>query len=128
MTVVSAGTHRSAATFFPRSFYDDFPSLGRIWVAIDGPFDEHLVRTAAVAWLVNAVPHLVYHLRHLGTCDTFDQIGNVVSLGTLALTRRPATSAGFEDRHLRLGPEVRREVARCAQQVLVLFRGERGEG
>ena len=105
MTVVSAGTHRSAATFFPRSFYDDFPSLGRIWVAIDGPFDEHLVRTAAVAWLVNAVPHLVYHLRHLGTCDTFDQIGNVVSLGTLALLPALVLLLSLRDRPDRVAPD-----------------------
>ena len=28
----------------PRSFYDDFPGLGRAWVSVDGPFNEHLVR------------------------------------------------------------------------------------
>ncbi|MCU1390419.1 MAG: hypothetical protein JWL72_3757 [Ilumatobacteraceae bacterium] len=98
------------ATFFPRSFYDDFPGFGRMWVAADGPMNEHLVRdvgqlslalavvsliaartmqplvvrTAGVALLVNAVPHLVYHLRHLDKYDTTDQIGNVVSLGLLA--------------------------------------------
>ena len=97
------------ATFFPRSFYDDFPGLGRIWVAVDGPYNEHLVRdvgqlslaiafvigvaawamntilvrVAAVAWLVNAVPHFVYHLRHLDAYDTVDQVGNVLSLGLL---------------------------------------------
>jgi len=95
------------ATFFPQSFYDDFPGLGRIWVAVDGPYNEHLVRdvgqlslaialvsgvaawtmktivvrVAAAAWLVNAVPHFVYHLRHLDAYDTVDQVGNVVSLG-----------------------------------------------
>ena len=97
------------ATFFPRSFYDDFPGMGRIWVAVDGPFNEHLVRdvgqlslaialvsgvaawtmntilvrVAAAAWLVNAVPHFVYHLRHLDAYDTVDQVGNVLSLGLL---------------------------------------------
>ncbi|MCU1400249.1 MAG: hypothetical protein JWN62_3358 [Acidimicrobiales bacterium] len=98
------------ATFFPRSFYDDFPGFGRMWVAADGPMNEHLVRdvgqlslalavvslvaartmqpllvrTAAAAWLVNAAPHFAYHLRHLDKYDTSDQIGNVVSLGLLA--------------------------------------------
>ena len=97
------------ATFFPQSFYDDFPGLGRIWVAVDGPYNEHLVRdvgqlslaialvsgvaawtmntilvrVAAAAWLVNAVPHFVYHLRHLDAYDTVDQVGNVLSLGLL---------------------------------------------
>ena len=97
------------AALFPRSFYDDFPGLGRIWVAVDGPFNEHLVRdvgqlsvalslvslvavitmvpllvrVSAAAWLLNAVPHLVYHLRHLDGYDTFDQVGEIVSLGLL---------------------------------------------
>jgi nucleoside-diphosphate-sugar epimerase len=84
------------ATFFPRSFYDDFP-LGRGWVMMDGAYNEHLIRdvgalnlgllvltlgvlylsTRAVArltalvWLAWSVPHLVYHLRHL----TMDMTG-----------------------------------------------------
>ena len=32
------------ATFAPRSFYEDFPGGGRNWVAVDGPYNEHLVR------------------------------------------------------------------------------------
>src|SRR4029078_1859716 len=32
------------AQFFPRSFYDHYPGLGRTWVAVDGPYNEHLVR------------------------------------------------------------------------------------
>ena len=121
------------ATLFPQSFYDDFPGLGRVWVAVDGPYNEHLVRdvgqlslamslvsgvaaftmvavlvrVAAAAWLVNAVPHFVYHLRHLDTYDTFDQIGNVLSLGllvalpivVLALSfRRPAPPTSDSNR------------------------------
>lgn len=92
---------------FPRSFYDDFPGLGRIWVAVDGPFNEHLVRdvgtlnlalatllavaalratprlvaVAAGVSLVNAVPHLAYHLLNLGVYDTADKVGNAVVLG-----------------------------------------------
>jgi nucleoside-diphosphate-sugar epimerase len=94
------------ASFFPRAFYDDFPN-GRGWVAIDGPYNEHLIRdfgamnlamfvvaagalvtasilvarVAAIAWLVFSVPHFVYHLRHLQHYETADKIGNVVSLG-----------------------------------------------
>ena len=93
------------ATFWPRAFYDDFPS-GRGWVAADGPFNEHLVRDfgglnlglgfvallAAIVggrWLVIAaagssllfgVPHLAYHLRNLDRYDGFDVAANVVSL------------------------------------------------
>lgn len=90
----------------PRSFYDDFPGGGRQWVAVDGPFNEHLVRdvgslnlalafvvaiaavtaaptlmrVAAGAVLVNGVPHLAYHLAHLDLYDTSDKVGNAVSL------------------------------------------------
>jgi len=78
------------AAFTPRSFYTDFP-FGRGWVAMDGRYNQHLIRdvgalnlalavftlgalwigTRAVAkltaagWLVYSVPHWVYHLRHL---------------------------------------------------------------
>lgn len=94
------------ATFFPRSFYDDFPGSGRVWVSVDGPYNEHLVRdvgslnlalaavsliaavtlsvwlvrAAAVGWLLYGVPHLVYHLRHLDPYETGDQIAVSVSL------------------------------------------------
>jgi nucleoside-diphosphate-sugar epimerase len=78
------------AEFSPRYFYDQFP-FGRGWVAMDGPYNEHLIRdfgalnlalfaltvgaifvgtrtiarVAAATWIVYSVPHLVYHLRHL---------------------------------------------------------------
>jgi hypothetical protein len=94
------------AGFFPRGFYDDFPGAGRVWVAPDGPFNEHLVRdvgvlnlslavvtiaaaiwltrplvrATAVAWLVYGVPHLVYHVRHRSPFDTDDQVSIVASL------------------------------------------------
>ena len=32
------------ALFAPQSFYDDFPGLGRSWVSVDGPYNEHLIR------------------------------------------------------------------------------------
>jgi len=99
------------AALTPRSFYNDFP-LGRGWVAMDGPYNEHLVRdvgtlnlalvvlmfaalaigtrpmvrTAMVVWLVNAVPHLVYHLRHLTMMmPGADKFGIVVTLGFAAV-------------------------------------------
>jgi uncharacterized membrane protein len=94
------------AGFFPRGFYDDFPGAGRVWVAPDGPFNEHLVRdvgvlnlslavvtiaaaiwltrplvrATAIAWLVYGVPHLVYHVRHRSPFDTDDQVSIVASL------------------------------------------------
>jgi hypothetical protein len=91
----------------PRSFYDGFPGFGRTWVSVDGPYNEHafrdfgngqlaiavvllaaflrpqryLVRTAALAYLVGAVPHLLYHANHLDLYDTSDQVANLVALG-----------------------------------------------
>ena len=77
--------------FAPRSFYDSFPGFGMHWVAVDGPFNEHLlrdlgganlalgavilfaiarptaglVRAVAAATLVAQVPHFIYHAAHL---------------------------------------------------------------
>jgi hypothetical protein len=94
------------AAFAPRSFYDDFPGAGRIWVAVDGPFNEHLIRdvgelnlalavvaivgfvtlnrmvvlAAGGAWLAYGVPHLVYHLRHLEPLANSDQFTVPLSL------------------------------------------------
>ncbi len=94
------------AAFAPRGFYEDFPGLGRMWVAPDGPYNEHLVRDvgelnlalavvtviALVAltpilvravlagWIVYSVPHLVYHLRNLDPFETDDQVSIIASL------------------------------------------------
>lgn len=96
------------AQFAPRSFYDDFPGLGRTWISVDGPYNEHLVRdvgglnlglaavliialvtlsritiiAASVASLLYGIPHLVYHIANADDLDTGDV---VVSLGGLAL-------------------------------------------
>ena len=79
------------AAVAPQSFYDDFPGAGRHWVAVDGPYNEHLVRdvgvlnlalaaivvavllrperylvmVVAAAELVYSTPHFLYHLAHL---------------------------------------------------------------
>jgi hypothetical protein len=99
------------AAFLPRSFYEDFPGLGRMWVAPDGPYNEHLVRdvgelnlalvvVTAVAlvtlgpwlvravlagWLVYSVPHLIYHLRHMGPFATDDQVSIAASLALVPI-------------------------------------------
>jgi len=96
------------AQFAPRSFYDNYPGLGRAWVAVDGPYNEHLVRdvgglnlglaavlivalvtlsrttilAASLASLLYGVPHLVYHIAH---ADLLSGSDVVVSLGGLAL-------------------------------------------
>ena len=94
------------AGFAPRSFYDDFPGFDRMWVAPDGPYNEHLVRDvgelnlalafvtlAAVvwctpllvrlvagAWLVEGLPHLVYHLRHLDPLASDAKVSSIAGL------------------------------------------------
>lgn len=96
------------AQFAPRSFYDDFPGLGRAWVRVDGPYNEHLVRdvgglylaltvlvvaaivtlsrtvvvVACLAILVSALPHLVYHVTHRDGLSSGDL---ALSLAGLAL-------------------------------------------
>ncbi|PPK97391.1 hypothetical protein CLV92_104212 [Kineococcus xinjiangensis] len=93
------------ALLAPVSFYSGFPA-GRGWVRQDGAFNEHLIRDvgglhlalavvsawaaarprpgsarlAGAAWLVFAVPHLLYHARHLPPAPV-DAVGNLVLLG-----------------------------------------------
>jgi hypothetical protein len=93
----------------PRSFYDDFPGLGAIWVAPDGPFNEHLLRdygaatlglvvltlcalvwltrplvlATGLAWLAASIPHVVYHLRNL---EPYPADEHVALVGSLAVT------------------------------------------
>jgi hypothetical protein len=100
------------ASLAPRSFYDGFPGLNRVWVGGDGPYNEHLVRDVGAlylalaaagllgllwrephvttllgaAWTVFSAPHLGYHGHHLAELDSLDAVGNVVTLGgTLVL-------------------------------------------
>jgi hypothetical protein len=94
------------AQFAPASFFTSFP-FGRGWVGIDGAYNEHLIRDvgglnlalavialaaarslrpevirlAAGATLVYAVPHLAYHATHLGAYGPGDAIANIVTLG-----------------------------------------------
>ena len=96
---------------FPRSFYDDFPGMGRAWVAVDGPFNEHLVRdvgglnlglafvavmalvtgsqmlarVAGGATLLYGLPHLTYHATHLDGYDTSDKLAMLGSLAFFVL-------------------------------------------
>ena len=95
------------AAFAPRSFFEDFP-FGRGWIAAEGgAYDEHLVRdvgvlfisliivtiwaawrreattAVAIAWIVQGVLHLVYHIGHLDNLGSADKIGLVGSLTTI---------------------------------------------
>ena len=104
----SATTVGAWAAFAPRSFYDDFPGLGQMWVSVDGPYNEHLVRdvgalnlalavvticalvtlarstiiASALAWLAYGVPHFVYHARHLGPFDATQAVAVLASVGS----------------------------------------------
>lgn len=94
------------ATVAPRGFYDDFPGAGQSWVALVGPYDEHLVRdvgalnlsalvllaltwvwldrrlvqAALVSYAVAGLPHLVYHLTALDGFRTFDAVAEIAGL------------------------------------------------
>jgi hypothetical protein len=93
------------ALFAPQYFYDEFP-FGRSWVAMDPPFNEHLVRDvgafnlalaaitlvaviirsplaarlSGLGWLVFSVPHGWFHLSHLDGFEAGDAVG--VAIGT----------------------------------------------
>ena len=99
------------AAFAPRSFYEDFPGFGQLWVRPDGPYNEHLVRDvgelnlalafvtlAAVgwctpllvrivagAWLVEGLPHLAYHLRHLDPLAADAKVPSIAGLAIVPL-------------------------------------------
>jgi hypothetical protein len=95
------------AVAFPRSFYDSFPGARAGWIAVDGPFNEHLlrdvgalflalgvvagwgalsgrrtaVRGAAAGWLTFTVLHAAYHVHHL---DLYAPTDRWLNLATLA--------------------------------------------
>lgn len=115
------------ATLAPHSFYGSFPGGGRHWVALDGPFNQHLVRDfgalnlaltlvtvvalvggtrllvslAAGAWLLWSIPHLLYHLFHLGVYDTADKIGNAVTLSLAVVIPAIVLWAAYRTRSVR---------------------------
>jgi hypothetical protein len=108
---VSATTVGAWAAFTPRSFYDDFPGLGQIWVAVDGPYNEHLVRdvgalnlalaavtvcalltlsrptilASTLGWLAYGVPHVIYHARHLGVFDGAEGVAVIASVSSTSV-------------------------------------------
>lgn len=121
----NAGWVGGWALIAPASVYRSFPGGGRSWVSIDGPYNQHLVRDVGglnlallvltiaalylrqptvtrltgLTWLPFAVPHVIYHLAHVGDfTSTPDKIAHVVGLAltallALALAIRPAPAA-----------------------------------
>ena len=95
------------ALLAPSSWYENFPGLGLVWLPETGAYNEHLARdyggallalavllawlavaprarlavAAPVAYLVWALPHLVYHVANVEQLSTAD---NVVNLAILA--------------------------------------------
>jgi hypothetical protein len=104
----SAAVPGLQATISPSSFYDDFP-LGRAWVQMLPPYNEHLVRDVgdfyiafailftwaalrpsrelvvplASAWSVAALLHAVYHARNLDGFGAGDAIALIFVLVTV---------------------------------------------
>ena len=100
------------ATVSPRGWFDHFPGFGKVWVAVDGPFNEHLVRdvaawslglailTMAAAWslerrlvlvagvalAVQSTLHAQYHLSSGNPFDsTSEQVQSVSGIVVLAV-------------------------------------------
>lgn len=105
LLLAAAGLYQGLwAQVAPHSFFQYFPA-GMGWVATEGPYNEHLVRdvgglvnglavvalvaawspvrpllvATGVGWLVYAVPHLVFHVRH-PLPDSPSQAANVAVL------------------------------------------------
>ena len=98
------------AALAPRAFYDDFP-LGRAWVEMLPPYNEHLVSDvggfyiafallfawAAIslqralvvplctAWILAALLHFEYHVTHLDGWDLGDAIAQTVLLALVLI-------------------------------------------
>ena len=97
---------------FVGSWYDSFPGLGRHWLPVLGPYNEHLARDvgslylalvalsagaaaraadtylarlSGAAWLVFSIPHLLYHAVHFDVYPPLDQALNAVGLGYFVL-------------------------------------------
>ncbi len=102
------------ALLAPQSFYDSFPGMGRTWISVDGPYNEHfvrdfgalnlalavvllsaaisltvpLVRTAALASLAWGIPHFLYHLFNtdqLSSGDLFASLGGLALFAALPI-------------------------------------------
>ena len=107
------------AALLPKSFFDDFP-LGRRWIVTGGgAYNEHLIRDVgflflalvmvtawsiwvpamrhpiAVAWLLQGIPHLVFHTQHLHGYETVDKVGLVATLAAIPILAAAALWSGW---------------------------------
>ena len=115
---VSAAVPGLQATISPSSFYDGFP-LGRAWVELLPPFNEHLIRDVGgfylafailfawaawrpsrelvvplcAAWSVSALLHAVYHALHLDGFSAGDAVAQTAAL--VAVLALPLLAIGL---------------------------------
>ena len=115
---VSAAVPGLQATISPSSFYDGFP-LGRAWVELLPPFNEHLIRDVGgfylafailfawaawrpsrelvvplcAAWSVSASLHAVYHALHLDGFSAGDAVAQTAAL--VAVLALPLLAIGL---------------------------------
>jgi hypothetical protein len=108
LTQVGAGTWQLLQ---PRSFYEHAPLPGHPWVALLPPYNEHLMRdvgalnlglgavlaaaaitmdrrlarVSLLAYLIFAVPHLVFHTTHLQHFPTGDATAQTTVLAAAVL-------------------------------------------
>lgn len=114
------------AAILPESFYSSFPGVGLgPWVAVDGPYNEHLVRdvgalylalaaagayaaitstvqagrAVGIAWIVFSLPHLAYHLGHLEGFDVLNAAVEIVSLSSTVVLAIPLVLPGRSEGH-----------------------------
>ncbi len=99
------------ATAAPEVVLRGLPRHGPVWVAVDGPYNEHLVRdvgslnlalafvavlalitgstllarAAGGAALIYGVPHLLYHATHLDPYESGDKVALIFSLSVAVL-------------------------------------------
>lgn len=132
------------ALIFPGSFYRNFPGLGMHgWVAAAPPFNEHLLtdfggallgiatalalaaligerrlmQVALLAALVQAVPHLIYHLTHMDMLPVGQVVVSrfslavpvVLALGLLWLARHGSDREAASSARETASPRVRQD-------------------
>jgi hypothetical protein len=113
------------ATFFPRSFYDDFPWFSS-WVSLLPPYNDHLVAYVgglqlclgllfawgvppsrslilplSVVWTVAAVHHRLFHITQLEGVPTADALGQTTLLAVYVVV--PLIELRLALVHLRRG-------------------------
>jgi hypothetical protein len=109
--VLTGATVGFWALAFPAGFYGAFPGCGRVWISLDGPYNEHLVRDVGgmnlgfatlalfallrpklaaplvVGWatLIFNSAHVIYHATKLGLYQPIDQVAQMFALGSALL-------------------------------------------